>query len=350
MKGKRIYYLLLSGEHKTLPLAEIRAILESEKVKYNIIERVGQLLRISCSFTPNKLTMLKLRAAMLHEVGLELFYGNAKLDEILSYANQIDWSFLKNKSFCVRVKKVGKTSFKIKSMELEKRVGSIILNKVRAKVNLKNPDIIIRLIIANDRFSAGILLFKIKRGVFKSRRPRNRPFFHPCSMDPVMARVLINLARCKPGTIVLDPFVGAGGIALEAASIGCYVVGIDIDNRMTKGSLINLRHFNYGEIYDCIHGDSTIKLLRDRSIDSIVTDPPYGMISSTHGKRSDYIVSSLIEIAAEVLKKDGFLVFVHPQNLCLDDIIKEYGFIKMESHKVKVHASLTRIIEVCKLA
>ena len=62
--------------------------------------------------------------------------------------------------------------------------------------------------------------------------------------------------------------------------------------------------------YDLFHGDclKVLSEMKDNSIDSIVTDPPYGL--SFMGKKWDYDVPS-VEIwreALRVLKPGGYLL------------------------------------------
>ncbi|MBU5688724.1 MAG: hypothetical protein KQA41_00635 [Candidatus Aenigmarchaeota archaeon] len=54
----------------------------------------------------------------------------------------------KNKNFAVRVKRVGNHDFT--SRDMEKKLGSIILSKINAKVNLEKPDITFYVEIRND--------------------------------------------------------------------------------------------------------------------------------------------------------------------------------------------------------
>lgn len=339
---KQVFFLL-SGEHSTLPLAELKAIMEAEGIRYKILEHKGQLVRV---LIEGDILFIAERAALLHLGCLELFKTYADLKEIKKYINDYDWSFLENKTFVVRVWRVGNTAFPLTSMELERVIGALILKKVKAKVDLKSPQITIQGVLTDGIFSLGVLLFKIKRGTFQQRRPCRRPFFHPASMEPIIARTLVNLARCKRGSRVLDPFVGAGGIAIEALLIGCNVIGIDIDRRMVKGSVTNTRYFSCYDKFDVIFGDSTLPPLRNGCFDAIVTDPPYGRIASTHGTKSNVIFKKLLELASNVLRKNSYLVFVHPDWIFVDDLIEEYNFVRIEQHYVHVHAGLTRVIEV----
>ena len=76
---------------------------------------------------------------------------------------------------------------------------------------------------------------------FGERRPSDRPFFQPGSMDPILARALVNVAGARPGATLLDPMCGTGGLLLEGALVGARVVGVDAQAKMAAGTRRNLR-------------------------------------------------------------------------------------------------------------
>ena len=61
-----------------------------------------------------------------------------------------------------------------------------------------------------------------------------RPYIGPTSMDPEMAAVMANAARCRGGQLALDPFCGTGSILVALAAAGARVVGADIDVRVLR--------------------------------------------------------------------------------------------------------------------
>ncbi|MBW2993758.1 hypothetical protein KY317_04250, partial [Candidatus Woesearchaeota archaeon] len=76
---------------------------------------------------------------------------------------------------------------------------------------------------------------------FGLRKPHLKPGFHPVSLNPKLARAMVNLTGIRKG-IILDCFCGVGGILVEAGLIGLKPVGYDIDQRMTDASRINLEY------------------------------------------------------------------------------------------------------------
>lgn len=54
-------------------------------------------------------------------------------------------------------------------------------------------------------------------------------------MDAQLSLLMANMARLRPGDLVLDPFVGSGSLLVAAASCGAMVIGADIDYLMLHG-------------------------------------------------------------------------------------------------------------------
>ena len=78
---------------------------------------------------------------------------------------------------------------------------------------------------------------------FGDRKPTDRPFFQPGSMDPLLARAVANLAGARPGATILDPMCGTGGVLVEAGLVGADVLGVDAQAKMARGARENLAAF-----------------------------------------------------------------------------------------------------------
>ena len=68
-------------------------------------------------------------------------------------------------------------------------------------------------------------------------RPVQRKIF---SIPPRLAKIMVNLASCLPGMVLLDPFCGVGAILQEAMLNGAQVIGMDIDSWCAKAAEKNL--------------------------------------------------------------------------------------------------------------
>ncbi|AAR39284.1 NEQ440 [Nanoarchaeum equitans Kin4-M] len=180
---------------------------------------------------------------------------------------------------------LSKYLFEVKIIEepdrfyLDKPINPIIIKEQnynisnRIKMDFKGEKWVI---VKSDKVYAGPLL-KINR-IPKERLPHNKPCFHPSSIIPTLAKVLINLTGLKEGTIY-DPFCGIGGILIEAALMGFQVKGSDIDEKMLECAKQNLLYYGIKE-FELAKCDA-----RDLCLDgdAIVTDPPYGRYSKVYG-------------------------------------------------------------------
>lgn len=333
--------ILLSGEHQTLPAAEVRAVLEAEGHNFRI-KRLNPPVMVLEIDDLSICSVLEKRLAMTMEGMKLLFSCEINIDEIERHVKDINFDFLEGKTFAVRVLRKSAQS-QIRSLDLERRIGAIIYKKAsRARVNLTQPDVVLRGLIA-DAFYFGVKIFEVDRGSYDLRRPRYRPFFHPGSLEPRVCRLFVNLARSKPGSTFLDPFSGTGGFMIEASMIGCHVVGLDIDDEMAHGSLKNLWSLKC-PILAVLKGDARKLPIRESSIESIATDPPYGRSTSLKKAALEDLIHTFLQQAEAVLKRGGHICMAHPS--WLSDLKIPSNLKIIEQHEMRVHKSLTRKITV----
>jgi len=337
-------FFLLSGEHETLPVAELKAILEAEGCTYKVLEKLDQVLRVEAD--EKCAEAVKKRAAMTRLCALELFACKAEPSETVKTLRSISVSeYLKSgESFAVRIKHVKNHAREVDGMALERKLGEIILGTAeKVKVNLQNPEKTFVGILTNEKLVFGLKLADVPPKSFMERRPKKKPFFHPSAMPPKLARCMVNLARPKAGELVFDPFCGTGSMLLEAALTGCRVLGADIQRRMAHGSLKNLKHFGI-EPEGIIVAD--VKNPPVRKVDCVVADPPYGRSATTLGRTTKKIIEECLEAVYSMLEKGGYICMAAPKTIGISQIGLNFGYKHVESHMVYVHRSLTREIAV----
>lgn len=337
-------FFLLSGEHESLPLSELKAILEAEDYAYEILEKLDQVTRVEAD--SNCVEAIKRRAALTRLCALELFECSAETSIMLKAlgSTNFDEVLKENESFAVRVKHVREYSSEINGMTLERKLGEVILNKAtEAKVSLKKPDKTFIGILTSERFVFGLKLEEILPRPFVERRPRRKPFFHPSAMQAKLARCMVNLARPRRGESVLDPFCGTGSTLIEAAVIECRPLGLDIQRRMAKGTLRNMKHFNVRPEGLIVADARCIPITK---IDCVVTDPPYGISSTTLKRTTRQIVEELLSEIRTLLKKGHRICIAAPKTLGVGSVGSALGYKHLESHFVYVHRSLTREVAV----
>lgn len=337
-------FFLLSGEHPTLPFSELKSILEAEGHKYRILERLTQVLRVEANVDSVK--SVKFRSAMTRVCCLELFSCDAVLAEILEKMRSasLEGFIEQDESFAARVRRIKGATPHLIGVELERKLGELVLNKVKkTKVNLTAPQKTFFGILTDNRFIFGLKIAEILPKPFVERRPRKRPFFHPTAMPAKLARCMVNLAQPKRGDLVLDPFCGTASILVEAWLIGCRVVGFDVQPHMVRGGLQNLLHYGAKPQGIAVADARHLPVAR---VNCIVTDPPYGRSATTLGWSTRRIVEDFLSTIEDMLPRRRRICMASPKSIRLDKIGKKLGFKHVESHFVYVHRSLTREIAV----
>jgi len=388
--------LIQSQEHETLPLAELNAVLATEKIDCEIeVITTGLVLLKSLNdndFYENYRVLVR-RLAYTHEIH-ELIL-RTDLSKLEDEFKAVDWDNYISDDFVVRIKRFDKV--KIDTPAMERRLGHLILtynsaednkdkenreasennkNKENSedknrenskndenskiindfKVNLKNPNSFIRVVATKNEVFVAYEKFKLNKKHFQSIKPHKRPFFFPGSMSPKLARCMVNLSHIKEGQVLLDPFCGTGGILIEGGMIGAKLIGSDINWNMKNGTLINLDYcakLDYCDMdekdYEAHHIDVRELKLYEK-VDAVVTDPPYGISTSTGGVKDGKIFHQFLESIDYNMKENAYLCIAHPHYLDIDPVLDDLDFELLERHEIKMHKSLTRIISViCKI-
>ena len=332
-----------SQEHPELPLAELKAVIECENINAeidSITEGLVVLKGISEDNFMEYYQILTRRLGYTHEIHEHILKTDVeKLDtDVLD----VDWSNFIDKNFAVRVKRIRS---EIDTVGYERKLGTLILeNSDDIKVNLSNPNTLVRVVAYGDELYVGIERIKLNKKHFEESKPHKRPFFYPGSMNPKLARCMVNLSRIKEGELLLDPFCGTGGILIEAGLIGCKVVGSDIYWKMQNGTAINLDHYGITD-YRTFHLDVR-ELKMYEKVSSVVTDPPYGISTSTGDVDGDDIFKEFFYAIYDNMKDDAYLCMASPHYVDLKPMVDEVGFVIVEEYGIKMHRSLTRIISV----
>lgn len=338
---------ILSLEHETLPEAELEAVLNAEEIPYGFKQKYNGFITIEIpeEFIKNSFEDFISsmgRLSLTHEI-FELFIST-NTGELIDRVNEYHWDDIVTDRYAVRVKKKGTSQ--VNTLELEKTIGGIIKEKTgdKFRVNLEDPEIFIRTILIDDNAFLGLRILKIPKKHFFDLKPHKRPFFYPGSMSPKLARCMVNLTMVKGGGRLLDPFCGTGGILLEAGIIGARVVGTDIDYKMVKGTIENLKYCNIQD-YEVFKADVR-KLELPYQVEAAATDPPYGISASTKGEESHILCEEALISLETLVKDDGRICMATPHYMDINGFLEGTKFKIIEQHHIKMHKSLTRVISV----
>jgi tRNA (guanine10-N2)-dimethyltransferase len=176
------------------------------------------------------------------------------------------------------------------------------------------------------------------REPFHARRAHLRPGRSGHSLDPRLARLLVNLTGIRRGKL-LDPFCGTGGFLIEAGLMGLDYQGYDIDVRSVEKAKKNLLAFGLEPAVEVKDALSISK-----SFSYLVTDLPYGRASKV-SKDLELLYADFARMLAKKLRKRA--VIVSPHFLDFSQFVKKEKKLKVvQSFDIYVHKSLTRKIAV----
>lgn len=334
----------VSGWHPSLPKAEVKAVLEAEGLAYDVILDSRMLLLVETD--ESSIEALERRCSYVRRIALWIASCRADPESIIDTLSRIDFPSLmeEGRSFRVDTERLD-PSMRGLSRRLEAAAGDAIGRK-GFRVDLEKPDYIVVCFLDSGLAHIGIQVSRLKfTELFMDRIPIRRPALHPSTLQPDIARCLVNLSRARAGDFLLDVFCGVGGILIEAALIGCRIAGIDMDMDMIRKAESNLR--GYGLVFDgLIRGDA--RRIPFSNVDRIVTDPPYGRASSTKGVDPVKLIDDFLHEAYNTIRKGGYLCFMSPIEFEVSKLVEDAGFVILEKYIQRVHGNLTREIFVCR--
>ncbi len=340
---KRRYFAVVSAEHPSLPLAEIKATLEAEEISY-----VVEFSRPGLAFleSTEQAEIVCHRNALTKLLCLHLFTCENDPNTIEGKVGDIDPAEMSDEptSFAVRVKRAPAVCSRSRATDLEPLVGGLLAQRLKHwRVDLERPTVEFCGLLWGDKFVLGVKRYEREAGVLRGREPSVRPAFHPATLTPKLARAMVNLARAKRGLLLADPFCGVGGILIEAGLLGCRLVGGDAKLEMCNGAVKNLRHYGLAPLA-VVQSDAVTPPLMHA--DAVATDPPYGTSASTFKRTTRSILQDFFPAWLDVLGDRRFLCIAAPHEVGAKEIGVESGFKYVESYQIFIHRSLTREITV----
>jgi len=237
---------------------------------------------------------------------------------------EFEWRSIITGSYCVR-------TFTLRPMDFsEKELGSIIWQKLtNPVVDVKNPDCEVNVVFA-DKVYVGIKNW-VNKEDFEARKAHKRAHLKPVSMHPKLARAAVNLVGAKKGSTIVDPFVGTGGILMEAGLMDLKCIGWDISDEMLD---ICRAHMNDLGIHAELENKNALEL---DDVEYVVTDPPYA--KNTDDVDVVQLYTDFIKLLADKLQKRAVIIFpaeidykkIIGDSLKIRDMVKQY-----------IHQSMTK--------
>ena len=355
------YIFFLSGDYAELGKEEVISLFDVNHSKFAD--------RLVIADLDNKKEFVKTfrRMALAKSVYRLLF--ECKTSELIGKMKSFGWNSAYKPGFCLRIydfndkpnngKNNKKNKKSLTASFSEKKLAGYVWRSVQnPKVSLDSPKTLIQLFIIKDKSYCGLLVYANNED-FESRKSHLRPFPHPSSLHPKVARALVNITGIKENEILLDPFCGTGGFLIESGLMNIKSIGYDIDKIMINGCIENLRHYHIKKYR--IKRQNALKI--SDKFDYAVTDLPYGLNSNAMAMyekdRKKHRINKKIEAKDFIknlekfylkflknlrkkLKKKAVIVF--PSYVNYKKLLKQSKFRIETEFSIYVHRSLTRKI------
>ena len=335
--------LALRGWHPALSRAEAVAMFPEAEIKRTSGHR---LLTMSGTTDYSRATQLSGTEAVLIEGGI------SQWDSIESLIEKINFTPRESmKVICWRHEgKIPKTS----TMEIAQQLGERF-SDLGATIDLENPEH--RFGVVLDA-STGLVAWGWVDGQgpgkhgWSAMRANKRPFFKPVSLEPRLARAVVNIAAGPDFDLVVDPMCGTGGLLIESALCNRPTLGIDVDPEMVEGAITNLE---WAGVAAEVRRDDATQFEIGGKVSGVVLDPPYGR--NSQGTVDDEILLSLTlkNIRSQVEQGCGFVLIMPttPDRIDFVEEIKskEYHELFFDNgwqinarYGIPIHSSLARQI------
>jgi len=224
-------------------------------------------------------------------------------------------------------------------------IYKLYVKGLHLNVDLEKPDVTIGVYNVEDIILVGIELYDELRKGFEYRRAKYRPVFSPFSLHPKLAKLMINLSGVREGGILIDPFCGVASIPMESSLLSIETICVEYFFKWCIGGLKNVEWIDETLNYiDVVNADSLKDILRIHEYGNdiyVVTDPPYGRITSTGYRDIASIYRNFIEKYVSHAKRS---VFMSPEEI--DDYIYKYNLRVNFKSVIPVHRNLKRILYV----
>jgi tRNA (guanine10-N2)-dimethyltransferase len=333
-----MFWAELSGENAELALGELASALATLSSKATAPKPIKWGLRL-CQLETNDPFALASRLAFTHRILKPI--GEGKVADIVKALREEGATGL---SAAVR-----KGRWESLPSNLPSVLGKAYVDG-GGRVNLTSPER--TFVVFSDRdaprtFAVAEEIARTSRLELEKRPPRTLPFRKPVTLSPLLARALVNLARIRPGGILIDPLCGTGAILIEGGLVGCRLYAADIDGEMVKGTLLNLARFSIvpESIVQADVGELARALKGYSLADGAATDPPYGRASSTHGEAAERVLEKMLDTLPSILSKGARLALMVPSPK-ISAGVRDPWRLEGVPIPFRVHKSLTRWIFV----
>ncbi len=329
------------GSHPDLSLAELTAVLETTRVKFEILQRYGDIVILT---VPDDLAvpalMIRLGGTIKIVEMLGEFDPDTLTDWLFKQINpatkfhfgfslyslvpgvrlQKDWKVLQQLGLTLKrtFKADGISARYVQSKEVV--LSSVIVHKERLLKNGVEIDLFKQ---ADGKLLVGRTRAVQAFGAF-TERDYGRPAVDAKSgmLPPKLARMMVNLARQPQTATLLDPFCGSGTVLQEAWDLGYRdLYGSDASDKAISDTRQNLDWLGAQavKLRPCPAQDLIIKqLLSPKTVDAIIFEGYLGPTTPTASRLPNIIrettqlYQAVWPVIAQLLRPGGIIIAALP--------------------------------------
>jgi 23S rRNA G2445 N2-methylase RlmL len=155
------------------------------------------------------------------------------------------------------------------------------------------------------------------------------------ALDASIARVLVELVAAKKSDILVDLMCGSGTLVIEQLSFSPVkeIFAFDTSKNAIECAMTNSKGIKSKTPYSFVEGDACATELPDQSVDTIVSNPPWG---ESIGKKQNIadLYRSLLKESARLLRKGGRMAIIVQDIEALNAAVKETAqLVLKETHR-----------------
>lgn len=250
------------------------------------------------------------------------------------------------------------------SIDIGKVAGQAVIDSYieshghRLKVNLDEPDVIIRVDVIQNEIFIGL----DTTGDDALHKRWYRIYSHPAPLNASIAASMLKIAEWKKEETIFDPMTGSGTIPIEAALAGrniatgknrefaffkifdmelppqkenkdiMEIYGMEKFRKHIEGAKENARAAGVDDTIHFFQGDAT--KFSDMEADVIITNPPYGLRIGSK-RMIEKLYTGFLSKAKEILCDEGRIVAITASHREMMEAAKKNGFIIEEKIAVK---------------
>lgn len=247
--------------------------------------------------------------------------------------------FLINKgTFRVRFSK--ENQFAKVEKNLSRKAENIVMQNSKLKIDRVSPSSEIWYSIRRENFAfCGQLI---------SKREFTEKNLNKGELRPEIAYLICYFAEIKNDDVIAEPFCGYASIPIQIAKRFNFskIYVSDIDSEKINVILEKKQLSNNEKIEVSVQDAFILKNISDKSVDLIVTDPPWGFYENIENIEEFY--EKMFKSFVRILKENGTIVILSAKKEKLEKIASKMNFKIVEKINTLVNGKKASLYKICK--